>query len=382
MLPREMAKKLILTEIRRRIIENPAWRQAVHDVALRAWDEFQSDVPIEHQAAQVKLREIERMISNLVDQIELGSAPSDVTDRLALRRDEKDRLLRQTAELQRRVKRTPQPLSPEQIDEALTNLHKVLSAATPAAAIALGNLIGDVVVRQASRPRRSRPFLRGEFVLSAWRVVNTLNGMARSEPSNTSAERGVTSERIEIEFVDADPKYEQSDLVKQLRDRGSANWQIAEQLDLSYSRVTYLWRFWYERRELPIPDRGDRPKRKLRDTPLYRQIADVAQQRWEKGDSESEIGRDFKTTQATVRDAITWWHKSRNLPVPRFKDRRQTQVELVGNMRDAGSTLAEISEHVKKTITTVRKMLSEWYALKGEVRPDGRTQPHRRKRSA
>ena len=70
----------------------------------------------------------------------------------------------------------------------------------------------------------------------------------------------------------------------------------------------------------------------------YKEIAEVAKQRWEKGDSESEIGRDFKTTQATVREAIAWWHEGRNLPMPRFKDRRQMQAELAGNMREAGRT--------------------------------------------
>jgi hypothetical protein len=49
-------------------------------------------------------------------------------------------------------------------------------------------------------------------------------------------------------------------------------------------------------------------------------------------------------------------------------------------MYHAGGTLAEIAEKkLKVTITTVRKMLDEWYASKGEIRPDGRS---RRQRSA
>jgi site-specific DNA recombinase len=170
-----------------------------------------------------------------------------------------------------------------------------------------------------------------------------------------------------------------SDRVKELADQGMVNWEIAEKLELHRSRVTLLFNFWFERRGLPVPDSQDRPKRKQRQTPLYQRIADAAKQMWETGDSESEIGRHFRTTQATVRDAIEWWHTSRNLPVPKFADRRKTQVELAARRYEAGCTLAEIASKLKVTITTVRKMLSDWFTSTGECRPDGRS---RRRRSA
>jgi site-specific DNA recombinase len=377
MLPRKLAKERILNEIGRRILDDSAWRRAVHEAAMRAWDTFQSEVPGELQTTHEQIREIERRISNLIDQMEEGNAPPDVRDRFDARREEKERLLRHAGELERRTKQTPRPMMPEQIDEALEDLQVVLSSGTPAAAIALGNLIGDVDFCQVSRPGRKRPFLRGEFVLRARNVVNAINGTGGTESSNGPAGPDVAGEKIAIEFVEPDPKYEQSDLAKQLRDNGMANWEIAEQLGLCYSRVTFLWRFWYERRGLAAPKGCDRPKRKQRETPLYQQIADVATQKWEAGESESAIGRDFKTTQATVREAIAWWHGCRQLPVPRFKNRRQTQVERVGSMSEAGSTLAEIAQKMHRSTNTVRKMLGEFYTTNGEVRPDGRTQRHR-----
>ena len=100
----------------------------------------------------------------------------------------------------------------------------------------------------------------------------------------------------------------------------------------------------------------------------------MAKLRWEAGESESEIGRDFETTQATVRNAIEWWHTSRNLPVPKFADRRKAQVELAASLYEAGCPITEIAEKkLKVTITTARKMLDEWFASKGESRPDGRS---------
>ena len=382
MLPRKLTEERILNEIGRRILDDPAWRRAAHEAAMRAWDTFQSEVPGELQTTYEQIREHERRISNLIDQMEEGNAPPDVRDRLDARREAKERLLRHAGELERRTKQTPGPMTPEQIDEALKDLQLVLSSGTPAGAIALGNLIGDVVVCLVSRPGRKRPFLRGEFVLRARSVVNAINGTAGSESSNGPAGPDVAGEKITIEFVEPDPKYELSDRVKELYDEGLGNWEVAERLGLRPSRVTLLYRLWFERQGLTVPDRQYRPKRKRRETPLYQEIADVAKQRWDEGDSESEIGRDFKTTQATVRKAIGWWHQNRNLPVPRFKDRRQTQIELVVRMREAGSTLAEIAQELQRSTNTVRKMLDECYTARGQVRPDGRTERHQRRESA
>jgi len=379
MLPRDLAKRLILEEIGRRILSDEAWRKVVHEQALKAWNDFESTVPAELDAAQKQLAAVEQRIARMVDQIEDGLDDPDVKSRLADRRKEKEQIARNLAKLRNATTSRPPKPTHEWIDEQLRNLNEVLSSGTPAAAIALANLIGDVMVSEVLRPGRKRPFLRGEFVLRTQSVVNAINGGHGSASSNGPAGQDAAGARITIDFVEPDPKYQMSDRVKELYDQGLANWEIAKQLELNPSRVTLLYNFWHERRGLPAPERGNRPKRKRRETPLYKRIADEAKQMWEAGDSESEIGRRFKTTQATVRDAIAWWHKSRNLPVPRFKDRRQAQIELAGSMRDAGCKLIEISSKLKKTITTVRKMLVEWYTSKGEIRPDGRS---RRRRSA
>ena len=79
----------------------------------------------------------------------------------------------------------------------------VLTSGTPAAALALGNLIGDVVVRQASRPGRKRPFLRGEFVLQARNFVRAINGPTSPETSHVQLEQVAAIEKITIDFVEA-----------------------------------------------------------------------------------------------------------------------------------------------------------------------------------
>jgi site-specific DNA recombinase len=379
MLPRDLAKRSIFEEIGQRILSDEAWRRAVHEQTLKAWNDFESVVPAELEAAQKQLVVVEQRIARMVDRIEDGLDDPDVESRLAERRREKEQIVRTIATLRNATtSRPPQP-TPEWIDEQLKKLNEVLSSETPAAAIALGNLIGDVVVSEVLRPGRKRPFLRGEFVLRTQSVVNAINGAHGSESRIAPAGQDAAGEKITIDFVEPDPKDEMSDRVKVLYDRGNGNWEIAEQLELSRSRVTLLFNFWHERRGLPVPDRKNRPKRKRREIPLYKRIADEAKQRWEAGESESAIGRDFETTQATVRNAIEWWHASRNLPVPNFADRRKTQVEKAGRLYQSGCTLEKIAEELTLSVNTVCKMLDEDLAARGEVRPDGRS---RRRRSA
>jgi len=378
MLPRDLAERLILEEVGRRILSDEPWRRTVHEQALQAWNDFESTIPSELSSAEKQLAEIEQRIARLVDKVEDGVEDPDIIARLAERRKERQQLERNIGRLRNAASSRPRKPTPEWINEQLKNLHEVLASNTPAAAVALGNLIGKVVVSEAKRLGRKRPFLRGEFAFQTRSVVDAVNGTERQN-TEASAGQGDSGERIVIDFAEPDPKYEMSDKVKELSDAGLANWEIAEQLQLSPSRVTLLYNFWHERRGLPAPERGNRPKRKRRETPLYKRIADEAKQRWEAGESECEIGRDFETTQATVRDAIAWWYTSRDLPVPKFADRRKAQVELVDSMYQAGCTLAEIKVKLRLTITTIRKMLDETFAARGEIRPDGRS---RRRRSA
>jgi len=98
-----LVKRLILEEIGRRFLTDEPWRRAVHEQALKAWNDFESTVPAELNAAQKQLAAVEQRIARMVDQIE-----DDLDDP-----DVKSRLLR--------------------------------------------NLIGDVVVRDVLRPGRKRP---------------------------------------------------------------------------------------------------------------------------------------------------------------------------------------------------------------------------------
>jgi hypothetical protein len=259
MLSRELAERLILEAVGRRILGDDSWRQAVQQQALRAWEEFESTIPAELTAAEKLLAEVEQRIARLIDKVENGVDDPDIKARLAERRKERQQLERNIGGLRNAASNRPPQPTPQWIDEQLKNLHQVLASNTPAAAVALGNLIGKVVVSEVMRPGRKRPFLRGDFTLQTRSVVDALNGTERQNTAASSGQ-GDSGEKIAIDFVGPDPKYTMSDRVKELFDAGMANWEIAEQLQLHRSRVTLLYNFWHERHGMPVPERENRPR--------------------------------------------------------------------------------------------------------------------------
>jgi site-specific DNA recombinase len=190
MLPRHLARRLILEEIGQRILSDEPWRRAVHEQALKAWNDFESTVPAELSAAQKQLAAVEQKIARMVDQIEDGLDDPDVKKRLAERRKEKEQIARSIAKLRNAATSRPPKPTPEWMDEQLRNLHQVLSTGTPAAAIALGNLIGDVVVSKVSRPGRKRPF--SGVTSSCGRVASLTPSTGRTGPSPRLPRSGKT----------------------------------------------------------------------------------------------------------------------------------------------------------------------------------------------
>jgi DNA invertase Pin-like site-specific DNA recombinase len=381
MLPRTLAAKMILEAIQGRILSNPQWRDAIHQETSKAWDAFQAEVPRELEAVEQQSRERERKISNLVALAEDGDAPADIKERLRMLRQEKDAIDRTIQKLKRRDENRPHRLTADEIDQRLQNLYGVLTESTPAAALALGALIGDVSVSQASRPGRKRPFLRGVFSLGSRRLTSSVSD-ATLPPNSNQAEEGVLTETIQIDFVEPDPKYELSDHVHQLYEEGHSNWEISEQLGIAPSRVTLLDRLWYERQGLPFRSRETRAKRKSRTTPHYHRIAEEAKRLFDSGLSLCEIGRRFDTTENTARRAIDVWHIERNLPTPNFSERRQALMNRAADLYDAGKKYQEIAVELDCCVATVSNLLRDWSASRGENRADGRALRHRRKRPA
>ena len=241
-LRRDRAERMILNEIGRRILANPAWRQAVRDETLRAWNRQEAHIPTELAAARKALADVEQKIARLMDRIEDGHGGPELDERLAQRRVEKRKLTEDVERLQRAdSNRTPQPTA-AWIDDGLRHLGEVLSGGNPAASHALRDLVGGkIVVTEIREPGRQRHYLQGRFTVEISAVVGILLGQdvgATVVPSDT----GAVTEEIVIDFRDVLKSETESEEAWGMYQQGVLMSEIGVRLGRKKSYITKLIR--------------------------------------------------------------------------------------------------------------------------------------------
>ena len=190
-LRRSRAERMILDEIGRRILANPAWQEAVLAATREAWNRHEAHLPAELAAAKKALADVEQKISRLMDRIEDGQGGPELDQRLAQRRTEKRKLTDDVTRLERAdANRKPQPTA-SWIQQQLRHLGDVLSGNNPAAAHALRDLVGGkVVVTEIRETGRQRYHLQGRFTVEIAATVGLLLGQgadATPQPPPTAA---------------------------------------------------------------------------------------------------------------------------------------------------------------------------------------------------
>jgi DNA-binding CsgD family transcriptional regulator len=326
-LRRDRAERMILGEIGRRILADPAWRQRVLEETLKAWNAQEATIPTELAAARRNLVDVEQKIANLVDRIENGRGGPELDERLAQRRAEKRELTERVKRLEAADQnRRPKPTE-AWVEEQLRQLGDALSNGSPAAAHALRDLVGgQIVVTEVRQPGRERHYLQGRFTITSMAVVTGLIGAAEVSTNETEPTSDGLAEDIVIDFRKPPEIEAQSERAKQLYDQGMMNAQIAQSLGCSRSRVTALLKFWFESRGLEMPDGRTRRaslKTKHVEPPLYQKIADQVMALWQQQVLLQDIADRLQIDRNTVTSAVRWWHEVRNLPVPDGRTRRK-----------------------------------------------------------
>jgi len=163
-LRRDRAKRMILDEIGKRILNCPTWSHAVYEQTVTAWKHHGDHVPAELASAERALTDIAQKVSRLVDQFENGLDDPDINRRLGDRRAERRGLVKRIEQLKRAANDCDHAPTEEWVCEQLQNLGETLKSDTPAAAYALRNLVrGEIVVTEIRREGRKRFALRGRF---------------------------------------------------------------------------------------------------------------------------------------------------------------------------------------------------------------------------
>jgi DNA invertase Pin-like site-specific DNA recombinase len=336
-LRRERAERMILEELGRRILSNPAWRQFVLDELDAAWRTTEAQLPAELVAVEKALAEVDRKVKALVDRIENGEPAPELDERLAQRRAERRELTGKLERLQR-ADQTRRPAPTEAwVDARLLQLGDLLRQANPAACHALRCLVGgQIVVREIRQPGRERHFLLGRSTITMKAVVEGLVGPTE-EPcwANVPAFGGHT-ESVVIDFRETPEIEALSEQAKQYYDDGLMHARIAKKLGCARSCVTKLLRFWFQSRGLVMPDGRARRAMLLEkhlESPLYQEIAEKVMGRYEQGMLLQDIARDLHIDRNTVTAAIRYWHEARGLRVPDGRTRRK-ELEVKSSPRE------------------------------------------------
>ena len=324
-LRRDRAERMILDAIGKRILADTAWLQAVYDETLAIWRHKEQQVPQELEAARRRLTELERKIARLVDQIEDGIDDPAVRERLKDRRTERRSLVKAVEKLRRFDEtRGPEPTA-EWVEEQLAQLGQTMNGDTPAAAIALREIVGgEIVVEEIRKEGRQRHHLRGRFTIVSSSLSRAVGGQSDRAAADVEMK---LSEEIVIDFVDDDAKNELLDRVLAMhRDEEMLCADIAKEVGCSRSRMTKLLKMAYARHGLTKPDGRSRRstlKKKHSQPPLYQQISEEVKRLYDAdlllGDIAEHLGVDHNT----ITSAVRFWHESRDLEPPDGRTRRK-----------------------------------------------------------
>jgi site-specific DNA recombinase len=335
---RKRAEKMILDEIGRRILVNPNWRQVVLDELSKACKFDEAQLPSALAAAEKALANVERRITNLVAQIEDGHGGPEVGNQLAKRRierrewEEKVKYLRKADQ-----NRRPAPTD-TWVNQQLQHLGDILAQNTPAAAIALRDLVGgEIVVAEIRNPDRQRHYLQGRFTIKATTLVQAISGQNNDSPPNDAELPDDAGEEIIIDFREPAQCEVDSEKAKELYDQGLLMVQIAQKLDCGASHVTKLIKYWFESRGLPVPDSKNRRstlQHKHQVPPTFKAIADQVLELLNANLLIIEIAERLGVCKDTITKVIKYLRTDRGLSIPDGRARRKTLGRKVSQPQD------------------------------------------------
>ncbi len=337
-LRRDLAERMILDEIGRRILRDPIWREAVLDATRRYWRQQEAQLPSELAAATKALADVERRIANLVNFVENGTEAPELAAQFRKRRAERKQLAARVERLRRtNDDRRPEPTE-AWVNEQLDNLGKAFAEKTPAAAHALRDLVGGaIVVTEIRQPGRKRHYLRGRFTITTKALIAGLVGNIDTGAEDSQSVPSDVAEEIVIDFREPPEIDALSVRAKELYDEGLLSVQIAKELGRAPSYVTKLAKHWFASHGQEMPDGHARRatlSQKQLEPPLYQAIADDVMALYCRGVLLQDIAERLKVDRNTITSTIRWWHETRDLPIPDGRSRRKQLAQKTSPKAD------------------------------------------------
>jgi site-specific DNA recombinase len=325
MVPRELAKRLILEAVGRMIKSNPVWVQRIVDLTRKANESAAKDEPNRRAQLEQELKAVEHRIKRLVDKAEDTDEPGIVA-RLNERRSEKDELSRQLQSLEREKMTAPPGSLPEWVQQKLDQLFEVMRTGTPAATESLHKLLdGPIILEEVVHKDRERCHFRGTLRIRVGRLIVDRGSNIPGLHSET-AENGDHVEQITIDFRERTKTEEQAEIAWKMLNEQRPIKEIADVLQVSRARTTAILQFAAEERGEELID-GRQRRSTLPDSTrpptLGDQKSEEIMRLYDAGVSLSGIAEKLRIDRNTVTGAISKWHGQRGLPVPDGRARRK-----------------------------------------------------------
>ena len=226
-----------------------------------------------------------------------------------------------------------------------------------------------IMLYQQGERKQAFGWLQGRVQVDVVGVlVKRLTGVSVSDGLRSSFE-------VVIDYKKSRLFDEQVETAKRLWDEGMLHVEIAEQMGCHPSYVTKMIHYWFNQRDLPVPNCKKRRKRlekKQRKMPRYKAIANQVNELMDAGHSNLSIAKQLETTDATIAKSIVWWHQMRNLPAPTAADRRKQKLARAKSMFDDGRLLSDIAKELGYSPRGLTLALEKYFEELGETMPDGR----------
>ena len=320
-LRRELAERLILAEIGKRVIRDPVWLQAVLNDTAIAWQTLESNIPGALTSARSNLAELEEKIRIINDVLETGADSVSLLKRLKKReaeRDEANRLLKQLEQTD--AGRGPAP-DEVWILKKLQTLENTLSGACPAAAFALRALVGGEIRITEIRQTETRGYLRATFTLRSRNVATALCPAVFSTDSTTESAASV-EEVISIDIRERETADSIADDVMRLFNQGIKFREIAKVLGCGRSLVHKAFKRWHQAHNLPVPD-GRTCRKRLPSHRKAEQLVEQVMQHWHQDLSYGEIATLMQCDRNVITECVRIYFTRQGLPLPDGRMRRK-----------------------------------------------------------
>ena len=239
MLPRALAEELILKAVIEQLSSNTDWRDRTFELTLASVRQQSQDIPNAVSELQQKLASLKKKIEWLLDQVEDGNQDPNLAKRLAQRSEEERGLTRQLQDARsKQISIVPTPTR-EWFDLQLLQIADVLRGTTPAAYLALRQLlVAPIRVTEIAEPGLKRCFFRGILKLR----IGRLECVHGREPMTEIATNEEAFVELTVEFRDRSAADERRALIWKLHEAGKLGTEIAAELGISRPRVSALLR--------------------------------------------------------------------------------------------------------------------------------------------